>query len=550
MDKKQILIGGAWPYANNSMHIGHLAALLPGDIIASYFRKKGIDVIYVSGSDCHGTPITVRADKLRIDAKAIAFHYDEEFRQNFTDLGFQYDLYTNTMNSFHQKKVQEYILKMQENGYLYEKETDEDYCNHCKKFVADREIIGTCPICGTETNGDQCDKCLTALTPDMILNKKCKKCGESTIIRKNKHIYFKLSMLQDKIQDYVDKNKENWRPTAINETNKYLAQGLKDRAITRDLTWGIPVPFPGYENKRLYVWVEAVMGYLTAGEQAAEKLNLNFKEFIKNSEMVSYYIHGKDNIVFHTIILPALIMAIDDSINKPNNIISCEFLNVNDEKMSKSKGNLTTVNTLLANFDTDSIRYYFIFNNPERKDTAFSLDDFIATHNKMIVGGFGNFVNRNLAFLAKKFEGALPRLQLDKEVKDETQKAYNKIGELIEKGELKTAALEAYFYVQFANKYYDSHTPWIFANSNRKEFDKITSNCIYMIANIVNIFEPFTPKASKKIKKLLNIKENDWAPVNYDSNIKLEKVSILFDRIDPINVDMTKGTEDTFKKNN
>lgn len=547
MDKKQILIGGAWPYANNSMHIGHLAALLPGDVIGRYFRKKGADVLYVSGSDCHGTPITVRADKLGVGAKTIASHYDEEFRQNFLDLGFQYDLYTNTMNPFHQKKVQEYILKMKENGYLYEKETDEDYCESCKKFVADREIIGICPICGAETNGDQCDKCLTALTPDMILNKKCKKCGQSTIIKKNKHIYFKLSALQDKVQAYVDKNKDNWRPTAINETNKYLEQGLKDRAITRDLNWGIPVPFEGYESKRLYVWIEAVMGYLTAGEQAADSLNIDFSKFIRNPEMVSYYIHGKDNIVFHTIILPALIMAIDDSMNKPNMIVSCEYINVNDEKMSKSKGNLTTVNTLLENFDSDTIRYFFTLNNPERKDASFILDDFISTHNKMIVGGYGNFVNRNLSFLAKKFDGVLPKLQLDKEVEEETKKAYDKIGELIEKGELKTAALESYFYVQFANKYYDKNTPWVLANTDKNQFDKITSNCIYMIVNISNIFEPFMPKTSKKVKALLNIQDSQWAPVSYDSNVKLNEVSILFNRIDPVNVDMTKGTKDTLK---
>jgi methionyl-tRNA synthetase len=276
-----------------------------------------------------------------------------------------------------------------------------------------------------------------------------------------------LSALQDKVRAYVDSNKENWRPTTINESNKYLDQGLKDRAITRDLNWGIPVPFPGYENKRLYVWVEAVMGYLTAGEQACDSLGLDFEKFITNPDMTSYYSHGKDNIVFHTIILPALIMAIDDNMNKPNMIIACEYINVNNEKMSKSKGNLTSVNTLLANFDSDSIRYYFTFNNPERKDASFSLDDFISTHNKMIVGGYGNFVNRNLAFLAKKFDGVLPKLSLDKEVEEETKNAYKKIGELIEKGELKTAALEAYYFVQFANKYYDKNTPWVLANTDK-----------------------------------------------------------------------------------
>ncbi len=548
MDKKQIFIGGAWPYANYFMHIGHLAALLPGDVIGRYYRKAGADVIYASGSDCHGTPITLKAEKLKENPQTIATYYDDKFRKTFLELGFQYDLYTNTMNSFHHKKVQEFLLKMKENGYLYEKEIDEDFCECCNKFVADREIVGKCPICGAECTGDQCDSCLTALTPDMILDKKCKICGKPTVVKKNKHIYFKLSALQDKVKKYVEENKESWRPTAVNETNKYLEQGLKDRAITRDLTWGIKVPFEGYENKRLYVWIEAVLGYLTAGEQAAENLGIDFNKFIRDEKTVSYYSHGKDNIVFHTIILPALIMAIDDTMNKPNRIISCEYINVNNEKMSKSKGNLTTVDTLLSNFDSDSIRYYFTFNNPERKDASFSLDDFIATHNKMIVGGYGNFVNRNLAFLVKKFDGVLPKLSLDAEVEEETIRAYNKIGNLIEKGELKTASLEAYFYVQFANKYYDKNTPWILANTDKESFDKITSNCLYMIANIANIFDPFMPKSSGKVRDLLKISEKKWKPINYDSSVKLQEVSILFNRIDPNNVDMGKEPEDIFKK--
>lgn len=545
--KEQIFIGGAWPYANNSIHVGHLAALLPGDILARFFRQKGEEVIYVSGSDCHGTPITERAKKNGVSPEKIARHYADEVKKNFEELSFSYDLYTDTMHPYHKARVQEFVKIINEKGYIYSKEEEEDYCASCGKFVSDRELIGTCPICGAECNGDQCDKCLTALSPDMLLNKRCKTCGQKTITKKNKHLYFALSEFSDAISKFVEENKDAWRPTTINETVKYLKEGLRDRALTRQLDWGVEIPIDGFEDKRMYVWFEAVLGYFTAGERVAKERGEDFYKFITDKNTKSYYVHGKDNIVFHTIILPALLEAIDPEINKPNMVVACEYLNMGNDKMSKSKGNIITVNSLLANFDSDSIRYYFILNNPEKKDGSFSIEDFIDTHNKHLVGGYGNFVNRNLSFLVKRFGGEVPKLELDKSVREVVFEAYKKIGQLIEKGENKAAAEEMYLLIKFANKFYDESAPWTLYENNKPQFDRVTSNCLYLIANIANITSPLMPKAAEKVKSYLGVKDCGWGEAFYDEAVKLENISVLFNRIQPADVDLSKNAGDTFK---
>ena len=544
---KNVFIGGAWPYANNSMHIGHLAALLPGDVIARYFRMQGKNVIYVSGSDCHGTPITRRAQSLGVSPSVIANHYHEEFAKNFSDLLFSYDIYSNTMADEHKKNVQDLLKSINSKGFLFEKTELSDYCPNCKKFVVDREITGICPICGSVANGDQCDKCLTALTPSMLKDKTCKICGTKTILKNDTNLYFKLSAFENVIKQYLDKNKHAWRPTAINETQKYLSQGLVDRAITRALDWGIELPFEGYKDKRVYVWIDAVLGYLTTCKMACEQKGLKYPDFLTSNDTVSYYVHGKDNIVFHTIILPALLDAIDKKLNKPDNIVSCEYVNLNNDKMSKSKGNLITVNTLLANFDPDSIRYFFIFNNPERKDCSFSLEDFVLIHNKHIVGGFGNFANRNLAFLEKKFEGKLPKINIDKDVEKYVVSTYNEIGKLFEAGELKTACTKLYDYIQFANKYYDTNTPWVYAKTDLDKFNKVTSNCLYLMANMANLYSPIMPYGCKKLKDILGVKENGWKPIVYDDKKVLKDIQVLYPRLKLEDIDMTKGASDTLK---
>lgn len=546
--REQIFIGGAWPYANGFMHVGHLAALLPADIMARYFRQKGAKVLYVSGSDTHGTPITLRAKNNGVSPNDIVDYFDGYFRSDFERLDFSYDLYTTTETSFHKSHVQKYLTEINKNGYMYEREDDEAFCPSCNTFLADRELIGTCPVCGSQADAEQCPNCLTNLSPAELKDKKCKTCHGEIVYKKNKHLYFALSKFASKLTKFVEENKSHWRLTTINESEKYLKQGLPDRALTRQLNWGIEIPFPGFEDKRMYVWFEAVLGYLTAGERIMQERGEDFASFIRDKNTKCYYVHGKDNITFHTIILPALLEAIDPTIRKPDNIVACEYVNISGDKMSKSKGNLVTVGALLENFSSDSIRYFFMYFNPEKKDMSFSVEDFVDIHNKHLVGGYGNFVNRNLSFLVKKFNGELPQIDVAPEVIATVQNAYKKIGELIESGENRAAVEEMFLLIKYANKFYDDNAPWTLYSTDKPAFDRVTSSCLYLIANLANITAPLMPKAANKVFEFLGIKQGDWAPINYNPDKKLENISVLFNRIMPSDVDLTKGPQNKYDK--
>ena len=529
---KNIFIGGAWPYANNSLHVGHLAALLPGDIIARYHRLAGNNVIYVSGTDSHGTPITVRAKKEGVTPKSIAETYHTEFAKNFADLDFSYDLYTNTMTPTHAKLVKNYLTKIKENGYIYQKEELQDYCPKCKQFLSDREIVGTCSHCGGEAKGDQCDSCLATLNAKELKNKKCSFCGSSTEEKPNKHLYFALSKFQDDINRLVKSRENIWRVNAVNETKKFLDLGLLDRAITRQLEWGIDVPFAGYDDKKIYVWIEAVFGYLTAGQQVADKIGIDFAKFMTDPNTVTYYAHGKDNIPFHTYIFPALLMALDKNIKLPDHIISCEYVNMNNEKMSKSKGNLLSINQMLQLFPKDSIRYFMIANGPETKDVNFSVADFVQAHNKFLVGVVGNFINRNLSYINKKFGGNIPNGEVNENIKTLTVQTYKQVGILLEQGKLKQALEAVMAYASYGNKFYDEQKPWVQVNEDINAFNNTTYTCVYMMANMSNLFAPFMPETCQKIKAKLGITEDaSWAPLEIGKDLHVQNSDLLFERL-------------------
>ena len=534
MSKRDILIGGAWPYANYYLHVGHLAALLPGDVIGKYYRGCGDNVMYVSGSDCHGTPITERARKEGTTPEEIATHYHEEFLKSFGNMDFEYDLYTKTMSDYHKKYVQEQLKRIYDNGYIYEKEIPQDFCEKCNKFLSDREIVGKCPKCGGESTGDQCDSCGASLDNSEVLDKRCKACSLPVVSRLNKHLYFSLSSFEKEIQELIDKNKDRWRKNAVGEAQKFLNMGLVDRAATRQLDWGVPVPIEGYEDKRVYVWFEAVMGYLSTAKQVAEQRGIDFDKFMSDSNpnLRTYYVHGKDNIPFHTIIYPALILAMKNNYRLPDYIVSSAFVNLNNDKMSKSKGNLITVNELLDMFESDTIRFYFSLKGPEVNDMNCSIEDIIQTHNKFLVGMLGNFINRNLAFINKKFEGVIKESTVDEEIKNSTVDYLKQIGEYFEKGEIKNATNHIMDYISLANKYYDSKEPWNLVKDNIDEFNKVTYTCLYMIANISNMVEPIIPNASRRIKKMLNLPDYKWEEEVISGDYKVNDLQVIYNRID------------------
>lgn len=534
MEKRDILIGGAWPYSNYYLHVGHLASLLPGDILAKYYRLCGDNVIYVSGSDCHGTPITERARKEGTTPKEIATKYHEEFVKTFDRLDFQYDRYSCTMTDYHKEYVQKLFKLMYDNGYIFEQEEKQDYCENCNIFLSDREIVGICPRCGGVSTGDQCEDCGSALDTSEVLDKHCKRCDNKTVLKDNKHLYFKLPEFKDELQALIDNSKDKWRKNALGEAQKYIDMGLVNRAATRQIDWGVPVPIEGYEDKRIYVWIEAVFGYLSMANYVANERGIDFDEFMSNDNpnLITYYVHGKDNIPFHTTIYPALLLSLKKNYRLPDYIVSSAYVNLNDQKMSKSKGNLITANELLDLYDSDTIRFYFSFKGPETNDMNCSLEDITQTHNKFLVGALGNFVNRNLSFINKKFDGIIKEGIVDKEVKELTETTYKEVQNHFEKGEIKAATSKIVEYIMFANKYYDSKEPWIKAKEDINEFNNITYTCTYIIANLSNLIYPILPKASSKIKKMLNLPEASWKAIDLSGDYKINDLSIIYERID------------------
>lgn len=298
-----VFIGGAWPYANGSLHLGRLSSVLPGDVLARYFRSKGDNVLYVSGSDCHGTPVAVQAANEGITPGAFASRYHEEFLKCFEQLGFSYDLYTRTDQQQHHKVVQELFTKLLENGHLYKKTIAQCYCEVDQRFLPDRYVEGTCPVCGQRARGDQCDYCSTILDPADLLDRVCKLCGNTPSERPTEHYYLSLSNFQSELTEYV-KEAQFWRDNAIKLTKRYLQEELQDRAVTRDLSWGVDVPVAGFEDKKIYVWIEAVSGYLSASKQWVAQSGGSWEDFWleEKGEITAYYVHGKDNIPFHTLI--------------------------------------------------------------------------------------------------------------------------------------------------------------------------------------------------------------------------------------------------------
>lgn len=525
---KKIFIGGAWPYANGTLHLGHVAALLPGDVLARYFRQNGYEVLYVSGSDCHGTPIAIRAKSEGISPNDVADKYHKEFKDCFEKLGFSYDIYSKTQDENHAKVVREVIKKLYSNGKIYSKKINQVYCENCKQFLPDRFVEGICPHCGSEARGDQCDNCSELLEPTELLDKKCKICGSTPIIKETEHLFFKLSAFQKELESYVNCS-SYWRENAISLTNRYIKEGLKDRAVTRDLSWGISVPIEGFEDKKVYVWIDAVIGYLSASIQWAEENHKDYMEFW-SEDVCSYYVHGKDNIPFHTLILPAILQGIGD-LHLPDRIISSEYLTIEGKKLSTSKNWAVWLPYVLEKYNPDSIRYFLIAGGPERRDADFSWREFVNSHNGELLGAFGNLVNRTLAFIEKSYDGNISKGDNNKELEDKIINTYMVVEEKIEAAQFKDAIEAAFLLVRYGNKYFDEKKPWIVIKEDKEAAGAILYDCVLIIANLSNILNPFLPYSCEKIRQMLKLEGTNWEYIKLQQ-VKLDKVFTLFERID------------------
>ena len=526
---RDILIGGAWPYANGSLHIGHIAGLLPGDVLARYHRAIGDNVYFVSGSDCHGTPVTIRAKQDGKTPKEISDFYHEEFSECFEKLGFSYDIYTKTSTDEHKNFVRDFHKKLYESKYVYEKEVPQAYCEECKMFLADRFVIGRCPKCGEDARGDQCDTCGTVLEPENLNEPICAICGKNISFKRSKHLYIAISKLENELSELVALHPE-WRKNAIAFTKKYINEGLRDRALTRDLDWGIPVPCEGYEGKTIYIWAENVLGYLSASKVIADNRKDDFQALWgENSK--HYYVHGKDNIPFHSIILPALLLGNNAKWHLPDQLVSSEYLTLEGRKISTSKNYAIWVKDFLQHYDADSIRYYLLANGPEKKDADFSWREYINSHNSELLGAYGNFINRSLAFIVKYWDGVVPEGIDNLDFNKQIDELFSVVGKLIEKGMFKDAINEIFAFVRVANKFFDSEQPWVSRIANEQVCKNTLYICVQIIANLAILLYPFLPISSEKVCRWLNIK-NKWERQNVPSGFQLPEIEVLFQRID------------------
>lgn len=527
--KRNILIGGAWPYANGSLHIGHIAALLPGDVLARYHRACGDQVYFVSGSDCHGTPVAIRAKKEGRTPQEVSDFYHEEFVNCFEKLGFSYDCYTKTSDDRHKQFVREFHARLYQSDLVYEKETPQAYCETCQSFLADRFVTGICPRCGKEARGDQCDDCGTVLEPENLLQPVCAVCGSPVTFQKSRHLYIAISKLERELRALVD-NAVSWRRNAAAFTNRYIDEGLRDRALTRDLEWGIDVPLDGYEGKTIYIWAENVLGYLSASKCVAKDRGGDFRA-LWGEDAKHYYVHGKDNIPFHTIILPALLIANGDGWHLPDQIVSSEYLTLEGRKISTSQNYAIWAKDIVDRYDPDSLRYFFLANGPEKKDADFSWREYVNSHNGELLGAYGNFVNRSLSFVTKYWNGVVPDGKTDAEINTKIENLYQTTGDLIEKGNFKDAVNGIFAFVRWANKYFDTETPWITRTSDEAACQNTLYQCVQIIANLAVLLKPFLPFSSEKVCNWLHL-DDQWQPHQVAGGYVLPKIQLLFERID------------------
>jgi len=556
--KEKIYIGTAWPYANGSLHLGHMAGCyLPADIFARYSRMRDKDVLMVSGSDEHGTPITITAEKEKTTPQAIVDRYSKEHTENMRQFGISFDLFTRTTTKNHEEVVQDIFLTLYKKKYIYEKNIDAFYCSSCSRFLPDRYIEGGCPYCGNETaRGDQCDECGKILEPQDLSNVKCKICGGTPEVRTSKHLFFALSKFESELLSWM-KDKKHWKSSVLKFTRNWLKEGLEDRAITRDMSWGIKVPVDGFEEKRIYVWFDAVIGYLAASKEWAQNIGepSRWEYWWRDKKAKHYYFLAKDNIPFHSLIWPSILMGYDESLDLPYDIPANEYLRLKGEQFSKSKGLAVWVPDILDKFDVDAVRYYLSINMPENKDTNWMWDDFVAKNNDELVGTYGNFVHRVVTFTAKNF-GEIPdkgRLDdLDKQAIKKIKDAYKEVGDSLEVCSFKKGLRAAMSLAKYGNFYFDQKKPWELIKSDKDKCGSVLHICLKIVNALAVFMAPYLPYSSDKIWSLLGYKDSihdgkwDLAFKELKVGTAIERPVPLFKKLD-LNED-AGAEEDPFSK--
>ena len=555
-DFKRTLITAALPYANGPLHIGHLAGCyLPADLYARYKRLAGERILFICGSDEHGVPITISADKEGVSPQAIVDRFHTMNKTSFEKLGISFDYYARTSSPVHRKTAQEFFLTLYNGGFLVPREEPQLYDEEAKMFLPDRYVEGTCPVCSNpNARGDQCENCGTYLDQTELIDPRSKVTGSKPVIRPTKHWYFALSRFQEPLERYIESHREDWKENVLQAARSWLKAGLADRPITRDLTWGVPVPLEGAEGKVLYVWFDAPIGYISATKEA---VSAEWQTWWQDSGTEWITFLGKDNIVFHTIMFPAMLMAHNASTNKsplplgeggvrdfiiPANVPANEWMNLEGQKLSKSRGWMVELHEIVERYPVDVIRYAFATMLPEQKDSDFVWREFQARANNELADIFGNFANRVLTFAKRSFDNKIMgnRNELDAEGKallESFGEQAKRIASDYERFRLRDATAGTMDLARAANKYFNDAAPWKLVKEDKEQAGKVIRSCLEALRALAVYFAPITPEASANLLKTLghSFGEETWNNAHepkLHGQTELGGVTILFPKIE------------------
>ena len=542
---KRTLITTALPYANGPVHIGHLAGVyVPADIYARYLRLKGEEVLMIGGSDEHGVPITLRAKKEGITPQDVVDRYHGIIKKSFEEFGITFDIYSRTTSATHHQMASDFFRTLYDKGEFIEKTSEQYYDEEAKQFLADRYITGTCPHCGNEkAYGDQCEACGTSLSPTDLIDPKSAISGSKPVMRETKHWYLPLDKWEPFLRKWILEDHKEWKPNVYGQCKSWLDMGLQPRAVSRDLDWGIPVPVEGAEGKVLYVWFDAPIGYIS---NTKELLPDSWETWWKDPETRLIHFIGKDNIVFHCIVFPAMLKA-EGSYILPDNVPSNEFLNLEGDKISTSRNWAVWLHEYLADFPgkQDVLRYVLTANAPETKDNDFTWKDFQARNNNELVAVYGNFVNRAMVLTQKYFDGRVPAqgslTDYDKETLKEFADVKAEVEKLLDVFKFRDAQKEAMNLARIGNKYLADTEPWKLAKTDMERVGTILNISLQLVANLAIAFDPFLPFSSEKLRKMLNMDTFEWSELGKDNLLpvghQLNKPELLFEKIEDATIE-------------
>jgi methionyl-tRNA synthetase len=540
---KKVLVAVAWPYAQGPLHLGHIGgAYLPSDIYARFRRSVGDDVLMVSGSDVHGTPITVKADELGVTPREIVDKYHPEFLTYWEDLGIDWDLFTTTGTETHKRVVQDFFLKLLENGYLYTETSEQYFDEEAERFLPDRYVEGTCPHCGyDDARGDQCDNCGKTLDPTDLIDPRSKFSGSTPVLRETEHYYWKLSAFNEPMLEWL-KSRKGWRPHVVNFAVGMVDEGLHDRAFTRDLEWGIPIPVDDLgPGKSIYVWWEAVMGYLSAPQEWAEMRGTPdaWKDWWEDPDAESYYFVGKDNIPFHAIYWPALIMGYG-GLNLPTNVPANQYITFGGAKASKSRGVGRPLSWYLDHFEPDALRYALAQSLPESNDSDISDDEIVRRVNDELVATWGNLVNRVVSMTDRYFDGIVPEpgplAEADEAAMRARMDTLDDVSGLLYDVKLRAGITRAMTGAQEANVYLNDLAPWTTSKTDMARTGTTLWVALQMIAANAVALSPYLPGTSRSVLEALGSpvegRAPRWEAPEVEAGSKLAELAPLFAKVD------------------